>query len=231
MKAKILIVDDEPAIVEMLSYNLQKLHYQTLCAYDGPQALQLVRSESPDLLILDLMLPGMDGFEVCRELRHDSQIPIIMLTARDEEIDRVVGLELGADDYVVKPFSVRELMARVKSVLRRTRPVEETAQSRYQVSGLSLDLARRKASWNGATIQLTALEFDLLAEFIKHAGQVLSREQLVNLVWGYDYYGDVRVVDSAIKRLRQQLRDVDPMAAQLICTVRSAGYKLEQDGL
>ena len=225
MNTTILVVDDEPSIVDVLTYNLEKAHYRVLVARDGEEALALARREQPDLIILDLMLPGVDGLEVCRTLRREGDVPIIMLTALDEEVDRVVGLELGADDYVVKPFSVRELMARVKSVLRRTRPAP--AESRcLRVSGLSLDPDRHEAQWQGTPLSLSALEFELLQTFMLHAGQVLTREQLLNRVWGYDYYGDLRSVDTAVKRLRAKLRAANPAAAELLVAIRGVGYKL-----
>jgi two-component system response regulator VicR len=226
VSTRILIVDDEPPIVDVLAYNLQQANYQVLIARDGEEALALARREQPDLIILDLMLPRLDGLEVCRALRRERDVPIIMLTARDAEVDRVVGLELGADDYVVKPFSVRELMARVKSVLRRARarPVEALQES-IQVGALTLDVARHEAWWGEVELQLTALEFNLLFTLARHASQVLSREQLLEQVWGYDYYGDLRVVDAAVKRLRAKLRQAAP-SADLIVTVRSVGYKL-----
>jgi DNA-binding response OmpR family regulator len=224
--ARILIVDDEPPIVDVLAYNLKRANYEVLVALDGEEALTKARREQPDLIILDLMLPLLDGLEVCRALRREREVPIIMLTARDSEVDRVVGLELGADDYVVKPFSVRELMARVKNVLRRTapRPAEAT-QVAIRVDQLDVDPARHEAHLQGALLDLTALEFELLHTLAKHAGQVLSREQLLEQVWGYDYYGDLRVVDAAIKRLRAKLRKAAP-DTHLILTVRGVGYKL-----
>ena len=226
MSAKILIVDDEPAIVNMLAYNLKRANYEVLIARDGEEALAQARREQPDLIILDLMLPRLDGLEVCRALRRERDLPIIMLTARDAEVDRVVGLELGADDYVVKPFSVRELMARVKNVLRRTapQPAATTAEP-VRVGPLMVDAARHVAQLHGVELELTAQEFELLHTLADHAGQVLSREQLLTQVWGYDYYGDLRVVDAAVKRLRTKLRQVIP-EAELIVTIRSVGYKL-----
>lgn len=227
MSAKILIVDDEPPIIDMLSYNLKRGNYEVIVAWDGDQALQQARREEPDLIILDLMLPGLDGLEVCRTLRRERDVPIIMLTARDDEIDRVVGLELGADDYVVKPFSMRELMARVKSVLRRSAPRPTQAPSTLiHLGPLRIDPGRRETSLNGITLDLTALEFDLLRFLADHAGRVLSREQLLERVWGYDYFGDLRVVDAAVKRLRARLRAAAP-AEEFIVTVRGVGYKLE----
>jgi two-component system response regulator VicR len=226
VSARILIVDDEPPIVEVLKYNLQREHYQVVIARDGEEALLLARREQPDLIILDLMLPRLDGLEVCRRLRRERDVPIIMLTARDAEIDRVVGLELGADDYVVKPFSVRELVARVKNVLRRATPrPTETGREIVRVGGLSVDAARHQAQWCDVHLDLTVLEFDLLHSLALHAGQVLSREQLLEQVWGYDYFGDLRVVDAAIKRLRAKLREAAP-GTELIITVRGVGYKL-----
>ena len=226
MSAKILIVDDEPAIVNMLTYNLKRANYEVLIARDGEEALAQARREQPDLLILDLMLPRLDGLEVCRALRRERDLPIIMLTARDAEVDRVVGLELGADDYVIKPFSVRELLARVKNVLRRTTPQPvATATEPIRAGSLLIDAARHVAQLSGVELELTAQEFGLLQAMVSHAGQVLSREQLLAQVWGYDYYGDLRVVDAAIKRLRTKLRQAEPEAEHIV-TVRSVGYKL-----
>ncbi|MFN2219578.1 MAG: response regulator [Anaerolineae bacterium] len=226
MPVRILVVDDEPPIVDVLVYNLERANYEVLVARDGEEALSKAQLEQPDLIILDLMLPRMDGLEVCRALRRERDVPIIMLTARDSEVDRVVGLELGADDYVVKPFSVRELMARVGSVLRRAAPREAADDSDLvRAGGLIVDAVRHEASWRGVDLLLTALEFDLLETFARHAGQVLSREQLLTQVWGYDYLGDLRVVDAAIKRLRAKLRRAAP-ADELIVTVRGVGYKL-----
>jgi DNA-binding response OmpR family regulator len=222
--SRILVVDDEQAIVDILTYNLSKAGHQPLVARDGGAALRLARSEQPDLIILDLMLPGIDGIEVCRALRRTSDVPIIMLTARDEEIDRVVGLEVGADDYVVKPFSVRELMARVKTVLRRVYP-RASGESLVRAGDLALDLERRLASWRGMTFELTASQFDLLHALAARPGRVFSREELLNQVWGYDYFGDTRTVDSAVKRLRSRLREIAPNA-ELVLTVRDLGYKL-----
>jgi len=226
MPARILVVDDEPPIVDVLVYNLERNNYEVLVARDGQQALEIARQEQPDLIILDLMLPLVDGLDVCRTRRRERDVAIIMLTARDAEIDRVVGLELGADDYVVKPFSVRELMARVKSVLRRAapRPTAATPEP-IRAGSLDVDVARHEAAWDGVGLDLTALEFDLLHTFARHAGQVLSREQLLEQVWGYDFYGDLRVVDAAVKRLRAKLRQAAP-EAQTVVTVRGVGYKL-----
>jgi DNA-binding response OmpR family regulator len=228
--SKILVVDDEQSIVDMLTYNLVKAGHQPIVARDGEQALRLARAERPDLVILDLMLPGLDGLDVCREIRKESSLPIIILTAKDEEIDRVVGLELGADDYVVKPFSVRELMARAKSVLRRAQPRPAESVQVLQVCDLRLDIARREASWRSTPFELTAIQFELLRVLMATPGRVFSREELLDQVWGYDYYGDTRTVDSAVKRLRARLREVAP-DAELIVTVRDAGYKLNDDNI
>ena len=226
--SKILVVDDEPSIVDVLMYNLTKAGHQPIVARDGEQASHLVRAERPDLVILDLMLPGIDGLEVCRALRKDGDLPIIMLTAKDEEVDRVVGLEMGADDYIVKPFSTRELMARVKAVLRRAQPKPAGAAQVLQAGDLRLDVARREVVWRGAPFDLTAIQFDLLRVLMASPGRVFSREELLNQVWGYDYYGDTRAVDSTIKRLRARLRQI-AADAELIVTVRDAGYKLSDD--
>lgn len=226
--SKILIVDDEPSIVEVLRYNLAKAGHSALAAFDGEQALLLARKEHPDLVILDLMLPGMDGFEVCRALRKVGDLPILMLTAKDEEIDRVVGLELGADDYVVKPFSVRELMARVKAILRRAQLKPNQATAVLQVGALRLDAARHQVTWRETSFEVTSIQFELLRVFMTNPGRVFSRDELLNQVWGYEYLGDTRAVDSAIKRLRARLRQVAD-DADFIATVRDAGYKLSDD--
>jgi len=226
--SKILVVDDEQSIVDVLTYNLTKAGHQPIVARDGEQALSLARTEQPDLVILDLMLPGIDGLDVCRSLRKDGDLPIIMLTAKDEEVDRVVGLELGADDYVVKPFSVRELMARVKSVLRRAQSKPTESPLVLRVSDLRLDVTRHEALWRSASLELTAIQFELLRVLMGDPGRVFSRDELLNQVWGYDYYGDTRTVDSAVKRLRARLREAAP-DIELIVTVRDAGYKLSDD--
>jgi two-component system alkaline phosphatase synthesis response regulator PhoP len=231
MPQRILVVDDEPAVLDLLAYNLRRANYEVLTAADGRTALRLARNTVLDLILLDLMLPEVDGWDVCRELRRSSQVPIIMLTARDEEVDRVVGLELGADDYVCKPFSVRELMARIKAVLRRTSP--EAAGSRPVTrltgpGGLTLHIEAREALVHTTPLDLTRLEFDLLHTLLAHPGRVLSREQFLEQVWGYDYPGDARAVDSAIKRLRAKLRAANPQA-DCIAAVRGIGYKLKRN--
>jgi two-component system response regulator VicR len=226
MPGRILVVDDEPPIVDLLAYNLKRAGYAVLVAHDGEEALAVAHREQPDLVILDLMLPRLDGLEVCRTLRRERDVPIIMLTARDAEVDRVVGLELGADDYVIKPFSVRELMVRVRNVLRRVAPLPAEAVSLpVRTGALTVDPERHEARWEEHELTLTAQEFSLLHVLILCHGQVMSRERLLERVWGYDYYGDLRVVDAAVKRLRAKLRLVAP-DADVIVTVRGVGYKL-----
>jgi DNA-binding response OmpR family regulator len=229
MAQRILVVDDEPAVIELLAYNLRKAHYDVLIAADGHQALHLAHAGTPDLILLDLMLPGVDGLDVCREIRRTSQVPIIILTAQGEEVDRVVGLELGADDYICKPFSVRELMARIKAVLRRTSSVSNESAARISSGSdhLRLDVERREASVQGIQLELSRLEFDLLHTLLAHAGRVFTREQLLEQVWGYDFPGDARAVDSVIKRLRAKLRAINPQA-DCIAAVRGIGYKLSK---
>lgn len=221
MAARILIVDDEPPIIDLLTYNLKRANYEVMIARDGQQAVEQARRTPPDLIILDLMLPVMDGWEVFRILRQERDVPIIMLTALDEEIDRVVGLELGADDYVIKPFSVRELLARVKNVLRRAAAVEE----KNPPTLLTVDAERYEACIGAVRLDLTTLEFELLRFLHSHPGRVFSREHLLEQVWGYDFPGDVRVVDAAVKRLRMKLAQAVP-DTEWIQTVRGIGYKL-----
>ena len=224
---KILVVDDEPAVTDLLVYNLRKSGYEPLVATDGREALRLARHADPDLILLDLMLPELDGLDVCRELRKASAVPIIMITARGEEIDRVVGLELGADDYVSKPFSVRELLARIKAVLRRVTPADEAHPDTRLCGrgGLCLDIEGRLVSIGETSLELTRLEFDILHLLLVNAGRVMTRERLLEQAWGYDYVGDTRAVDSAIKRLRAKLRSVSA-DADCIEAVRGVGYRL-----
>jgi len=228
MKHRILVVDDEPAVSDLLAYNLRKANYEVLVAPDGQEALRLAREKSPDLILLDLMLPIVDGLDVCRELRKASDVPIIMITARGEEIDRVIGLELGADDYVTKPFSIRELMARIKAVLRRTESVDKgdaPSSVLHYRGNLQLDLGARTVLVGDIPVNLTRLEFDLLYHLLSNAGRVLPRERLLEQVWGYDYVGDTRAVDSVVKRLRAKLRDVSANADE-IEAVRGLGYRI-----
>ena len=227
MSARILVVDDEPAVTDLLAYNLRKANYEVLVATDGAEALRLARQGYPDLILLDLMLPEVDGLDVCRELRKTSAVPIIMVSARGEEIDRVVGLELGADDYVSKPFSVRELLARIKVVLRRAQAAEREKpqpQVLHGKGGLRLDAEQHVVSIAGTPMLLTRLEFDLLYLLLKNTGRVLTRERLLEQAWGYEFAGDTRAVDSAIKRLRAKLR-VASTDADGIEAVRGIGYR------
>jgi DNA-binding response OmpR family regulator len=229
MSPRILVVDDEPAVTDLLAYNLRKERYDVLVAADGRRALDLARDASPDLILLDLMLPLVDGLDVCRELRKTSSVPIIMITARGEEIDRVVGLELGADDYVSKPFSVRELLARIKAVLRRAGPDAKAGEQAAVLNGpgdLRLDPERRLVTVGGTALDLTRLEFDLLQLLLASDGRVLPRERLLEEAWGYDFAGDTRAVDSAVKRLRAKLRAASA-DADCIRAVRGVGYRLE----
>jgi DNA-binding response OmpR family regulator len=228
MTARILVVDDETAVTDLIGYNLEKAHYQVITAHDGETALQLARDSNPDLILLDLMLPKIDGLDVCRELRKTSQVPIIMVTARGEETDRVIGLELGADDYLTKPFSMRELLARVKAVLRRNHPGEEETSGQTILSGaygLTLNEEERTARIAGIELKLTRLEFDLMQHLLLNAGRVLSREQLLSQAWGYDFVGGTRAVDSAIKRLRGKIRKILPEET-VIESVRGIGYRM-----
>lgn len=228
MTHRILVVDDEPAVTDLLAYNLRKAHYDVLTAADGRIALRLAGECKPDLILLDLMIPEVDGLDVCRELRKSSGVPIIMITARGEEIDRVVGLEVGADDYVTKPFSVRELMARIKAVLRRAQndgTEKEPSTLLHGPGNLLMDVERRAVTVADASIELTRLEFDLLHRLLINPGRVLTRERLLEQAWGYDYAGDTRAVDSAVKRLRAKLRQAAP-EADCIESVRGLGYRI-----
>ncbi len=230
MAKKILVVDDEPNIVDILRFNLQREGYEVLAAYDGQEGLDKALSEGPDLILLDVMLPMMDGFQVCEELRKTDRLtPIIMLTAREEERDRVMGLELGADDYVVKPFSVRELLARVRTNIRRQAVLTEepsTAETNLLRAGrITVDPDRQTVQKDGVSVDVSQREFELLRLLAASVGTVFSREQLLSQVWNYDYYGDTRAVDVAVRRLREKLED-DPSAPSLLCTRRGGGYYL-----
>jgi DNA-binding response OmpR family regulator len=229
MPTRILVVDDEPAVTNLLSYNLRAANYDVLIAADGSEGLRLARQAKPDLILLDLMLPEVDGLDVCRELRKTSGVPVIMITARGEESDRVVGLELGADDYMCKPFSMRELLARIRAVLRRHQPDDIDQPPSHILrsgAGLELDTQSRAATVAGAALSLTRLEFDLLALLLGNAGRVLTRERLLEQAWGYDFVGDTRSVDSAVKRLRAKLRAASA-EADCIETVRGVGYRVD----
>jgi len=228
MVQKILVVDDEVSVTDLISYNLEKAHYDVLVAHDGEAALASAHEHKPDLILLDLMLPKIDGLDVCRELRKTSQVPIIMVTARGEETDRVIGLELGADDYLCKPFSMRELLARIKAVLRRNQNADQQSPAAAILkgpAGLVLDEDSRTVAINETPLVLTRLEFDLIQHLILNPGRVLSREQLLSQAWGYDFVGGVRAVDSAVKRLRKKIQLIDPDLT-LIETVRGIGYRM-----
>jgi len=249
---RILVVDDEPTIREMLSYNLRRDGFIVETADDGREALALARSTPPDLVVLDIMLPGMDGFQVCRVLRQESNVPILVLSARGEEFDRVHGLELGADDYLTKPFAMRELLARVRSLLRRAQlpPTRSEATGNESASSsgngqggqaataviaaalvvgnLEVDVARRRANRGGTALTLKPKEFDLLHYLVRNPGIVLSRDALLREVWGYDYPIDTRTVDVHVRWLRQKVED-DPSAPRLIETVRGFGYRFVPD--
>jgi len=220
----ILLVDDEPNIIELAKLYLERDGFRTIAAGDGEQALESARKNSPALIVLDLMLPKLDGYEVCRRVRADSDVPIIMLTARDEDIDKIVGLELGADDYMTKPFNPRELLARVKAILRRSERAAKPLGQRgpIHVGDLTIDDARREATVGGKPVTLRAKEFDLLLTLAEHRGIVLTREQLLNLVWGFDFYGQTRTVDVHVAHLRKVLAG----SAVSIETVTGVGYKL-----
>jgi two-component system alkaline phosphatase synthesis response regulator PhoP len=218
----ILVVDDEEHIRELATLYLEKEGYGVLTAADGEEALRVAKSKSPDLVVLDVMMPNMDGLDTCRELRKESDVPIIMLTARSEEVDRIVGLELGADDYMGKPFNPRELAARVKAILRRSEGGSRGNRGAVSVGPLTIDWQRREVTLAGESITLRNKEFDLLRALAEHEGIVLSREQLLEQVWGYDYFGETRTVDVHVNQVRRKLGD----AAVQIQTVRGVGYKL-----
>lgn len=226
---KILVVDDEKPIADILEFNLKKEGYEVHCVYDGNDAIEMVEEIRPDLILLDIMLPGKDGMEVCREIRKKYDMPIIMLTAKDSEIDKVLGLELGADDYVTKPFSTRELLARVKANLRRQQTNVSndyfSAQGEIQIGPLVIHPDAYVVSKRGEIIELTHREFELLHYLAKHIGQVMTREHLLQTVWGYDYFGDVRTVDVTVRRLREKIED-NPSHPTWIVTRRGVGYYL-----
>ncbi|MFM9371370.1 response regulator transcription factor [Streptomyces sp. Da 82-17] len=222
-RALVLVVDDDPTVAEVVAGYLDRAGYAVDRAADGPAALRLAAARRPDLVVLDLMLPGMDGLEVCRRLRADGPVPVVMLTARGDEDDRINGLEVGADDYVTKPFSPRELVLRVASVLRRSRPAEGTRP--LSAAGLTVDPAARRATRDGAELALTLREFDLLAYFLRHPGRAHSREDLMREVWGWDF-GDLSTVTVHVRRLRGKIED-DPAEPRLIRTVWGVGYRFE----
>jgi DNA-binding response OmpR family regulator len=237
MSEKILVVEDEPALQETLAYNLEKQGYQVETIGDGRAAIDLAREFKPDLILLDIMLPGMDGFEVCKTLRREMNVPVLMLTARDDEIDRVVGLEVGADDYLTKPFSMRELMARVKAQLRRSSVIREELQKikiavdvpAHEIlvfGNLSINQTRREVLFDGQPLAFKPKEYELLLFLAQHRGQMLSREFILERVWGWDYIGDSRTVDVHVRWLRQKI-EREPAAPLRIITVRGGGYRFE----
>jgi DNA-binding response OmpR family regulator len=235
MAERILIVEDELVLRETLAYNLDKQGYTVLSAGDGDRAVEIAREENPDLILLDIMLPGIDGFEVCRILRQEMNVPIVMLTARGDEVDKVVGLEVGADDYLTKPFSMRELLARVKAQLRRVRlfreeyAVEEGDEAKANVirsGNLTVNLERREVEMDDELLALKPKEYELLTYFVQHSGRVLSRDQLLEDVWGWDYSGGSRTVDVHVRWLREKIES-DPADPKRIITIRGAGYRFE----
>jgi two-component system response regulator VicR len=234
-KKTILIVDDEKTIVDMLVYNLQKEGYNTLEANDGEQAVSVALAEKPDLVLLDIMLPKMDGLAVCKRIRQSLNIPILMISAKDEEIDKILGLELGADDYITKPFSVRELMARVKANLRKAEITSKSMENQKDekeseknsktitVGDLSLDLNKFEVKVRGEIMDLTLREFEVLKYLANQPGQVVTRETLLEKVWGYEYYGDIRTVDVTVRRIREKI-EKDTSNPKILITKRGVGY-------
>jgi len=226
---KILIVEDDQNLLATLKYNLLNEGFDVATAVDGAQALDIARSEKPELVILDVMLPKLSGFEVCRILRKETTVPILMLTAKTEEVDKIVGLEIGADDYMTKPFSMRELIARVRAMLRRAdmaKPQPSGEEENLNIGDLEINIDRHQAFCRNVSLDLTPKEYDLLVFLSKNKGIVFNREQLLEKVWGYDYAGDTRTVDVHIRWLRQKI-ETDPAHPRTILTVRGAGYKLE----
>lgn len=237
MHGKILVVDDERPIADILKFNLEKEGYEVICAFDGGEAVRMAFEEQPDLILLDLMLPVKDGMDVCREVRTRLQTPIIMLTAKDTEIDKVLGLELGADDYVTKPFGTRELLARVKAHLRRTQKIQEASsgtspgskeeggeeQQGLKLFNLFIDTDMYVVYKDGQPLDLTHREYELVYYLARHSGMVMTREHLLQAVWGFEYFGDVRTVDVTIRRLREKIED-DPSRPEYILTRRGLGY-------
>lgn len=223
MAKTILVVEDEQDIATIIDFNLKRSGFDTLMAYDGPTGLKLALENAPDLILLDVMLPGMDGFEICRRVREKSQVPIIMLTAREEESDKILGLELGADDYVTKPFSNRELIARIKANMRRFSAAEVPQEKTGAGVGLSISEEDTAVYKDGKPIDLSVREFDILSYLAAEPGRVVSREELMEKVWGFEYYGDLRAVDVAIRRLREKIED-EPAQPKYIITKRGLGY-------
>ncbi len=233
MSKKILIVDDEKAIVDILDHNLKREGYETVQAYDGEEAIETIKNEKPDLILLDVMLPKMDGLSICKTVRQTSNIPIIMVTAKEDVVDKVIGLELGADDYITKPFSVREVVARVKANLRKWDEIETTKEEAFASDGakpqvlqfgdLTLDTYKYDARVCGKSTAVTMKEFELLKFLATNKGRVFSREELLENVWGYEYFGDVRNVDVTVRRIREKI-EKNPSAPELLMTKRGGGY-------
>jgi two-component system alkaline phosphatase synthesis response regulator PhoP len=222
---KILVVEDEPTLVETLEYNLRRQNYDVVTATDGRQALEVARREKPDGIILDVMLPGIDGFEVCRRIRASYDVPVVMLTARGDDADRIVGLEIGADDYIVKPFSPKEFAARVKAILRRVDRSDE-ADDALAIGPVRIDRARHTVTEDGKAVHLTAKEFSLLVALADAKGRVLSRDRLLEDIWGYSYIEGMRTIDVHVRRLREKL----PSIAARIASVKPIGYRLAEPG-
>lgn len=226
MDKKILIVDDEKAIVDILNFNLKKEGYETIEAHDGEQAVEIAQKEKPDLILLDVMLPKKDGFSVCKEIRQNSNVPILMVTAKEDVVDKIIGLELGADDYITKPFSVREVVARVKANLRKSSAYEmpnSVSTNALNFGELTLDTDRYEAKIKGKSVELTLREFELLKFLAVQKGQVFSREELLEKVWGYEYFGDVRTVDVTVRRIREKIEQ-NPSVPEYLATKRGIGY-------
>ncbi len=224
----VLVVDDEPHIVELVRLYLANEGFSVEAAYTGREALEKFRASQPALVVLDLMLPEMDGWEVCRQIRHESDLPIIMLTARSDDVDKIVGLELGADDYLAKPFNPRELVARIKAILRRTAATHQATQQQrapMEFGNTRIDQERHEVTISGKPVELRSKEFDLLVAFVQHLGLVLERDRLLNVVWGYEYFGDTRTVDVHVAHLRDRLEG----SSLNVQTIRGLGYKMVQE--
>jgi len=232
MALKILVVDDEQNIVDILESNLLREGYEVLVAYDGEEAVEITKTRKPDLVLLDCMMPGMDGFDVCKIIRQNSNVPIIMLTAKSEELDKVLGLELGADDYITKPFSVREVLARIKAQLRRVhiqeREKREEDESIISIGDIMIDKEAYQVFYAGKPLELTLREYELVLFLAEHAGQVFTREELLNHVWDYEYYGDARTVDVTVRRAREKI-EPDQENFQYVLTKRGVGYYFAKD--
>ena len=230
----ILVVDDGPVFIEALTISLEREGFGVIAAADGPAALKAISEKDPDLILLDVMLPGMSGIDVCREIRKSSSVPVIMVTAKGEEIDAVVGLEVGADDYITKPYRLRELIARIRAILRRSenspKEDETTSNSEVLVEGaVRLDLERHELSVDGELVSLALREFELLSYLMENSGRVVTRESLMQNVWGWDYIGDTKTIDVHVKRLRSKIES-DPSAPLRISTIRGVGYRYERSG-